>query len=110
MLQRKHAIAPNPNTKPLWTPEESLNFEVAQGIIDRMIGVCFDKVRLEKLKDKPDLKLIATLEKEEGRLHKERMELSWKDHAKIEKIFKEYGAQVKAYNESKRKAGVNERH
>lgn len=92
----------------LWTKQESIQFECAQEIIGHMIGVCFDRIRLEKLKSTPDLTLLAKLKEEERKLHEERMELTWKDHAKIEKIFTDYGSKIKAYSASKKTVHLDE--
>ena len=108
MLNKQNITIEPSKNKPLWTRQESINFECAKEVIMAMIGVCFDKECLEKLKDKPDLKRLAAIEEEENRLHEERRALRWDDHAEIVRIRREYGAAVRAYNEKKRMIRLNE--
>ena len=99
MLHRAHDVVnPQKNNVPLWTQDESIDFECARETIGHMIAICSSLIYEEEHKKEPNAKRILELEKKQSLFADERKNLHWYEKEKIAKSLKEYGAKIKNYH------------
>ena len=100
--ERKSGIIPlSERVPPQWTQDEAIAYECACETITNLMAIKSGQIYREEKKENPDGKLIAKLEEESSRLHRERVELQLKDHVNVERICVEYGAIIRAHRMDK---------
>ena len=98
------AIHPRKNSEPLWTQDESIEFECAKEVISDLMGICSGKIAEEEAKPNPDLEKIKNLKAELSARFDERVHLYLKSNSEIKRLNIEYG---KIVREHRRKDQVN---
>lgn len=78
-----------------WTQDEAIAYECAREAISDMLTIQRARLADEKAKLSPDVEFIGKLEKRTMSLELKRYRLRLKDHAKIAKIRKNYGAIIR---------------
>jgi hypothetical protein len=100
MVHRLHKIAHDPkNSEPLWTQDESIDFECAKEAVGNMIAICSSLIADEKRREVQDLSRIKELNQKRSIFEDERKNLHWYEKEKIAKFRKEYGQKIKNYYE-----------
>jgi hypothetical protein len=98
MLQHAKAIPIDQNSSaPLWTQQESIDFECAKETVGHMIAICSSLIADEKQKKVPNFQRITELENKRSLFTKERRELRLKNSKEVERINRDYGTKIKTY-------------
>ncbi len=86
-------------TQPKWTQDEAIAFESARECITDLMAIYSGQIADEEAAAAPDAERLTILENRLTQLARERAALTVADHAQIEMVRKQYGAEVRTYRE-----------
>ena len=80
-----------------WTQEQAINFESANEIIGHLIGIKMEQIEAERNSPTPNQARIEVLGAERRTLAGERNSLHVSETEKVNRIRREYGTLIKAW-------------